>query len=126
LTQDVRQTREGPSWCVEGMANRPDCEATDVARRDEWERVAGRFDVAPEDHALRGELVDTVRGAIEDQLSKHQRQVFVGDRLAARDALAITLGSNGNAIYKTVYYARCASRSWRRVISTPHRGGTRS
>ena len=97
-----------------------------MARRDEWKRVADRFDVAPEDHALRREFVDAVRGAVEDQLSKHQRQVFVGDRLAAREAVAITLGSNGNAIYKTVYDARCAPRSWRRVISTPHRGGTRS
>jgi hypothetical protein len=57
------------------MSNRPDCEATDVARRDEWKRVADRSGVAPEDHALRREFADAVRGAIEDRLSKHQRQV---------------------------------------------------
>ena len=58
-----------------------------MARHDEWERVADRFGVAPEDHALRREFVDAVRGAIEDQLSKHQRQVFVAiviDWLPAR------------------------------------------
>ena len=46
-----------------------------------------RFGVAPEDHTLRREFVDAVRGAIEDQLSKHQRQVFVAiviDWLPAR------------------------------------------
>lgn len=81
--------------------------------RDDWERVADRFGVGPEDHALRREFVDAVQSAIEDRLSKHQRQVFLAiviDRLPA-EALAITLGSNRNAIYKAVYDARRALRA---------------
>jgi RNA polymerase sigma-70 factor, ECF subfamily len=81
--------------------------------RQDWERVADRFGVPPEDHALRREFVDAVRGAIEDQLSKHQRQVFVAivvDCVPA-EALAITIGSNRNAIYKTVYDARRTLRA---------------
>ena len=103
-----------------------------MARRDEWERVADRFGVVPEDHALRREFVDAVRGAIEDQLSKHQRQVFVAiviDWLPARPWQSPLVQTATPSTRRcTTPAARCAPRSWRRVISSPHRGveGTRS
>ena len=108
------------------MANRPDCEATDVARRDEWNRVADRFDVMRDTNALRREFVDAVRGAIEDQLSKHQRQVFVAiviDWLPARPWQSPLVQTATPSTRRcTTPAARCVPRSWRRVISTPHRG----
>jgi RNA polymerase sigma-70 factor, ECF subfamily len=73
-----------------------------------WEHLADRFGIDPENLALRREFVDAVSNAIEDELSDHQRQVFVAivvDRVPA-EALAISLGSNRNAIYKTMFDAR--------------------
>lgn len=73
-----------------------------------WERLPDRFGVAPEDHALRLELVGAVRRAVEEELSEHQRQVFVAivvDNVPL-DALVVRLGSNRNAIYKTMFDAR--------------------
>ena len=65
-----------------------------------WYRAGG--------YALSLEFVDAVRSAVEDQLSDHQRQVFIAivvNRVPA-EALAITLGSTRNTIYKALYDAR--------------------
>jgi RNA polymerase sigma-70 factor (ECF subfamily) len=73
-----------------------------------WEHLADRFGMAPEDHALRREFVEAVRNAVDDELSDHQRRVFVAIVVdcVPVEALAISLGSNRNAIYKTMYDAR--------------------
>jgi RNA polymerase sigma-70 factor, ECF subfamily len=75
---------------------------------EDWEHLPDRFGIAPEDHVLRREFIDAVRTVVHDRLSDHQRQVFMAiavDRIPV-DALTITLGSNRNAIYKTLYDAR--------------------
>jgi RNA polymerase sigma-70 factor, ECF subfamily len=70
--------------------------------------VADRFGIGPEDLALRSESIGAVRRAVEEQVSDHQRRVFMAivvERVPA-EALATTLGSNRNAIYKTIFGAR--------------------
>ena len=75
---------------------------------EDWERFPDRFAVPPEDHVQRLELMTAVRRAVQDRLTEHQRQVFVA--LAVQgiplDALVVRLGSNRNAIYKTMFDAR--------------------
>jgi RNA polymerase sigma-70 factor (ECF subfamily) len=75
---------------------------------EDWEHLPDRFGVDPEDLALRSELIDAVSNAVDNELSEHQRRVFVAivvDRVPA-EALAISLGSNRNALYKTIFDAR--------------------
>ena len=54
------------------------------------------------------ELVEAVRSAVQAELTSHQRQVFVAIVLNATplDVLVAELGSNRNAIYKTLFDAR--------------------
>jgi RNA polymerase sigma-70 factor, ECF subfamily len=80
---------------------------------EDWERLPDRFGIDPGDHAQRLELIDTLRRAVQEELTAHQRGVFVAiivDGIPL-DALAIKLGSNRNAIYKTMYDARQRLRS---------------
>jgi RNA polymerase sigma-70 factor, ECF subfamily len=75
---------------------------------DDWERFPDRFGIAPEDHVLRREFVYAVQRAVDSQLSDHQRKVFIAivvDRVPA-EALAMSLDTNRNALYKTIYDAR--------------------
>lgn len=74
----------------------------------DWERLPDRFGVAPDDHAQRRELVDALRGAVAAELTEHQRRVFVALVVdgVPLDALTIRLGTNRNAIYKTMFDAR--------------------
>ena len=75
---------------------------------EDWEHLADRFGIAPEEHAVRREFVDAVRSAVDDHLSDHQKRVFLAivvDRVPL-EALTISLGSNRNAIYKTMFDAR--------------------
>ena len=74
----------------------------------EWERLPDRFGVAPEDDVQRRALIEAVRGAVSEQLTEHQRRVFVAIVVdgVPLDALVARLGSNRNAIYKTMFDAR--------------------
>jgi RNA polymerase sigma-70 factor (ECF subfamily) len=74
----------------------------------DWERLPDRFGVAPEDHAQQRELIDQVRRAVSERLTPHQRRVFVAIVVddVPLDGLAIRIGSNRNAIYKTMFDAR--------------------
>ena len=74
----------------------------------DWERLPDRFGFPPDDHAQRRELIDEVRRAVSEQLTAHQRQVFVALVVdgVPLDALVTRLGSNRNAIYKTMFDAR--------------------
>ncbi|MGA8017144.1 MAG: sigma-70 family RNA polymerase sigma factor [Candidatus Dormiibacterota bacterium] len=74
----------------------------------DWERLPDRFGVAPEDHAQQRELIDQVRRAVSERLTEHQRQVFVAIVVddVPLDALATRIGSNRNALYKTMFDAR--------------------
>jgi RNA polymerase sigma-70 factor (ECF subfamily) len=74
----------------------------------DWERLPDRFGVGPEDHAQQRELIDQVRRAVSEQLTAHQRRVFVAIVVddVPLDSLAARIGSNRNAIYKTMFDAR--------------------
>jgi RNA polymerase sigma-70 factor, ECF subfamily len=76
--------------------------------KEDWERLPDRFGVDPSDHALRLELISALRRAVDEALTAHQRQIFVAIMVdgVPLDALALKLGSNRNAIYKTMYEAR--------------------
>lgn len=73
-----------------------------------WEQLPGRFGFDPVEEAESRDLLAALRRAVEDVLTAHQRQVFVAIvvRGMPLDALAAELGSNRNAIYKTMFDAR--------------------
>ncbi len=92
----------------------------------DWECFPSRFGTHPDDHAERVELVAAVRLAVTEELTDHQRHVFVALVVdgVPLDALAIRPGSSRNAIYKTIFDAHgrhgpCSSKAetWR----LPHR-----
>ena len=95
---------------------------------ESWEHMADRFGIGPEDLAVRREFIDAVRRAVHEELSDHQRRVFLAivvERVPA-DALAITLGSNRNALYKTIYDARRKLRAAliaQGYLDASHHGG---
>ena len=73
-----------------------------------WERIAGRFGFDPVEEAESRDLLQAVRRAVEDELTPHQRRVFTAIVVQGMplDALVAELGSNRNAIYKTMFDAR--------------------
>jgi RNA polymerase sigma-70 factor (ECF subfamily) len=62
----------------------------------------------PETSAQQTELLEAVRDGIRDALTPHQRRVLVAVTLEGVpiDVLAERLGSNRNAVYKTIHDAR--------------------
>jgi RNA polymerase sigma-70 factor (ECF subfamily) len=74
----------------------------------QWERLPDRFGIDPEQHAVSAGLLAEVRRVVEDELTEHQRRVFVAivvDGIPL-DALAARLGLQRNAIYKVIFDAR--------------------
>ncbi len=73
-----------------------------------WEALPDRFGFDAADGAEARELVAALRAAVEEELSERQRTAFVAIVLNGipADALAVQLGSNRNAIYKTLFDAR--------------------
>ena len=83
-----------------------------------WPSTAGLARVAPAWHgtAHRGaciwaagpDLLAALRRAVDEELTERQRAVFVAIAVngVPLDALVIELGSNRNAIYKTLFDAR--------------------
>ncbi len=73
-----------------------------------WERLPDQFGYSPEDAARCADLFETIRSVVDHELTAHQREVFV--RVVVNgiplDAVCEKLGTNRNAIYKTVYDAR--------------------
>jgi RNA polymerase sigma-70 factor, ECF subfamily len=79
-----------------------------ILDEDGWERLPDRFALRPDEQAQQRDLVAAVRRAVEQELTTRQRQVFMAivvDGIPL-DALAAQLGSNRNAIYKTMFDAR--------------------
>jgi len=74
----------------------------------DWDQLPDRFGTSPEDYAERHDLVAAVRRAVEEDLTAHQRQVFTAIVVHGipLDALVVQLGSNRNALYKTMFDAR--------------------
>jgi RNA polymerase sigma-70 factor (ECF subfamily) len=74
----------------------------------QWERLPDRLGIDPERHAESAGILVEVRRVVDEQLTSHQRRVFVAivvDGIPL-DALAAELGLRRNAIYKVVFDAR--------------------
>jgi RNA polymerase sigma-70 factor, ECF subfamily len=81
---------------------------TAVLEGEDWDRRPVRFGLDPARGAEWRDMAAALRRAVEVELTDHQRRIFVavvmnGDPL---DALAAELGSNRNAINKTLFDAR--------------------
>ncbi|HZC52619.1 MAG TPA: sigma-70 family RNA polymerase sigma factor [Mycobacterium sp.] len=75
---------------------------------EQWERLPDQFGYSPEDAAQSSDLFDTIRATVERELTAHQRDMFVAVVVnqIPLDALCANLGTNRNAIYKTIFDAR--------------------
>ena len=75
---------------------------------DAWDQIPDVFAVSPEQHTEQRELLETLRKAIDEELTELQRRVFIAIALneVPMDAFARELGSNRNAVYKTLFDAR--------------------
>ncbi|HEY2550339.1 MAG TPA: sigma-70 family RNA polymerase sigma factor [Streptosporangiaceae bacterium] len=74
----------------------------------QWERLPDRLAIDPEQHAESAAVLAEVRRVVEDELTTHQRRIFVAivvDGIPL-DALATRLGLQRNAIYKVIFDAR--------------------
>ena len=74
----------------------------------QWERLPDRFGIDPARHAEAAGVLAEVRRVVEEELTAHQRRVFVAvvvDQVP-RDALVAELGLRKNAIYKVIFDAR--------------------
>ena len=76
--------------------------------QQDWDRLPDRLGVQPHERAEWHELLAALRRAVEEDLTDHQRRVFMAIALngVLTDAVALQLGSNRNAIYKTLFDAR--------------------
>jgi RNA polymerase sigma-70 factor (ECF subfamily) len=75
---------------------------------EDWERLPDRFGFDPAQQAEWRDLLAALRRAVDQELTARQRMVFVAIVLnnVPLDTLVIELGSNRNAIYKTLFDAR--------------------
>jgi RNA polymerase sigma-70 factor, ECF subfamily len=74
----------------------------------QWERLPGRLGIDPARQAEAAGILDEVRRVVDEELTSHQRRVFVAivvDGIPL-DALAAELGLRRNAIYKVIFDAR--------------------
>jgi RNA polymerase sigma-70 factor, ECF subfamily len=82
----------------------------DGVRLDEgsWEQVPERLGTGPESLAESRALLEALRRAVDSELTPHQRTVFVALVVdgVPLEVLAAELGSNRNALYKTMFDAR--------------------
>jgi RNA polymerase sigma-70 factor, ECF subfamily len=74
----------------------------------QWDRLPDRIGMQPDDLAEQADLLAALRRAVEEQLTERQRRVFMAIVVDGTpvDALAVQLGSNRNALYKTMFDAR--------------------
>ncbi len=74
----------------------------------QWERLPDRIGIDPARNAESAGILAEVRRVVDDELTGHQRRVFVAivvDGIPL-DALAVELGLARNAIYKVIFDAR--------------------
>jgi RNA polymerase sigma-70 factor (ECF subfamily) len=74
----------------------------------QWERLPDRFGIDPARHAEATGILAEVRRVVDDDLTAHQRRVFVAIVVDGTplDALAAELGLRRNALYKVIFDAR--------------------
>jgi RNA polymerase sigma-70 factor (ECF subfamily) len=77
-----------------------------------WERLPSRFGFDPGERAEWNELVAALRRAVDEVLTDRQRRLFVAIVLngVPLDAVVMEMGTNRNAIYKTLFDARVRLR----------------
>ena len=75
---------------------------------EDWDRLPDRFGLGPAGAAEWRDVVAALHRAVDEELTDHQRRIFVAIVLngVPLDALVAQLGSNRNAIYKTLFDAR--------------------
>ena len=75
---------------------------------EDWDRLPDRYGFDPAQESESREFVSAVRRAVDDALTERQRRIFVAIVVngVPLDALVIELGTNRNAIYKTLFDAR--------------------
>jgi RNA polymerase sigma-70 factor, ECF subfamily len=75
---------------------------------EDWDRLPDRFGLEPDVVAEWTDLITALHKAVDTVLTDRQRRVFVAVVLNGTplDAVATELGSNRNAIYKTLFDAR--------------------
>jgi RNA polymerase sigma-70 factor (ECF subfamily) len=75
---------------------------------EDWERLPDRLGLSPAREYEWRDLLRALRDAVEQDLTQHQRQVFVALVLnqVPLDALVAERDSSRNAIYKTLFDAR--------------------
>jgi RNA polymerase sigma-70 factor, ECF subfamily len=75
---------------------------------EDWDRLPSRFGFEPADESEWRDLLAGLRRAVDDELTERQRMLFVAIVLngVPLDAMVARLGSNRNAIYKTLFDAR--------------------
>jgi RNA polymerase sigma-70 factor (ECF subfamily) len=74
----------------------------------QWERFPDRLGIDPALYAESAGILAEVRRAVDEELTSHQRRVFVAIAVDGipLDALAAELGLRRNAIYKVIFDAR--------------------
>ena len=74
----------------------------------QWERLPDRLGLDPEQHAQAAGMLTEARRVVDEELTAHQRRVFVAIVVDGipMDALAARLGLDRNAIYKVMFDAR--------------------
>jgi len=75
---------------------------------EDWDRLPDRFGFDPAGASERRDFVRAVRQAVDDDLTEHQRRIFIALVVdgVPLDALAERLGTSRNAIYKTMFDTR--------------------
>jgi len=81
---------------------------------EQWAQLPDRLGFDPAHESQWRALAAAIRHAVDEELTDHQRRVFVSIvlREIPLDALVIELGSNRNAIYKTMFDARRKVRAF--------------
>jgi RNA polymerase sigma-70 factor (ECF subfamily) len=75
---------------------------------EQWDRLPDRLGIDPQEHAESAALLAEVRRVVDEELTAHQRRIFVAIVIDGipLDALTAKLGLRRNAVYKVVFDAR--------------------
>ena len=97
--------------------------AAPTADVEEWERLPDRFGFSPAEALEWRELFSALRVAVDEELSSHQRRIFVAIVLdgVPLDVLTEELDTNRNSIYKALFDARRKLRA--RLVEGGHLSG---
>jgi RNA polymerase sigma-70 factor (ECF subfamily) len=81
---------------------------TVAMQAEDWDRLPDRFGLDPAREAEWRGVLAALRMAVDDELTEHQRRIFVAIVLngVPLDALVAEMGTSRNAIYKALFDAR--------------------